>query len=161
MDTASYDISVETDGSAASETLGQFPVTDWCINALLDFVEGASVDIRIVGEQEMANANRQYRGRNGPTNVLSFPAELHPEVDSPLLGDLLICAALVEREAGEQGKSVGHHLAHLVTHGTLHLLGFDHEIGPDAEIMEAEEVRLLARIGVSDPYQGPSAQNPE
>ncbi|MDJ0654657.1 MAG: rRNA maturation RNase YbeY [Xanthomonadales bacterium] len=153
MNKASFEISVETDGAPESQALAGFPVTDWCINALRDFVAGGGVDIRIVDEPEMSATNRQYRGREGPTNVLSFPAELHPDVESPLLGDLLICAPLVEREAREQGKSTEDHLAHLVTHGALHLLGYDHENDEDAAGMEAEEARLLARIGVSNPYQ--------
>lgn len=108
--------------------------------------------IRIVGETESAQLNRQYRHKSGPTNVLSFPTTLPEGLALPLLGDLVICAAVVNREAVEQGKSRAAHWAHMVVHGSLHLLGFDHIRNRDASKMEAEEVKILRKLGFGDPY---------
>jgi len=108
--------------------------------------------IRIVDEAESAALNRDYRHREGPTNVLSFPFLAPPPVQSPLIGDLVICAPLVAREAAEQGKTLQAHWAHLVVHGVLHLLGHDHLNEPDAEAMEALERRILASLNYPDPY---------
>ena len=96
--------------------------------------------------------NRDFRGKDYATNVLSFPTDLSPEVKSPLIGDLAICAPVVAREAEEQGKRLRDHYAHMVIHGTLHLLGHDHVDDHDAERMEALETRLLAALGIADPY---------
>jgi probable rRNA maturation factor len=108
--------------------------------------------IRIVDAAESATLNRSYRHREGPTNVLSFPFLAPPPVRSPLLGDLVICAPLVAREAAEQGKALSAHWAHLVVHGVLHLLGHDHLTETEAQTMEALERRILAGLDVSDPY---------
>lgn len=113
---------------------------------------GAILTIRIVDDDESAALNLQYRHKNGPTNVLSFPAELPDEVDLPLLGDLVICAPLVETEAEAQNKSAEAHWAHLVIHGTLHLLGYDHLEEDEAEEMEALEIELLKSLGYANPY---------
>jgi len=112
----------------------------------------AEVSIRIVGAREGRALNRRYRGRDYATNVLSFPAELPSGIQSPLLGDIVICAPVLAREAREQGKSVRDHYAHLTVHGVLHLLGFDHQNDRDAAQMEALEKRVLARLGINDPY---------
>ena len=112
----------------------------------------AEVAIRIVGTEEGQALNRDYRGKDYATNVLSFPAELPPGVDLPLLGDLAICAPVVVREASEQGKHPRDHWAHLTIHGTLHLLGYDHLEDAEAEAMEALETRILAGLGIADPY---------
>lgn len=104
--------------------------------------------IRIVGEREMAELNGQWRGRDYPTNVLSFA------YDTPgLIGDVVICAAVVAREAREQGKAPRAHWAHMVVHGCLHLIGYDHEREDDAARMEAAERALLAELGFPDPYR--------
>ena len=116
--------------------------------------KAAEVAIRIVDTDEGLALNRQYRGRDYATNVLSFPAELPPGVDLPLLGDLVICAPVVNREAAEQGKKPVDHWAHMTVHGTLHLLGYDHIEDAEAEAMESLETRILAGLGISDPYQG-------
>ncbi len=110
------------------------------------------VDVRIVGTEESRALNGRWRGRDAPTNVLAFPADLPPAVDVPLLGDLVICADVVAREAREQGKAAEAHWAHLTVHGTLHLLGFDHRDDAEAAVMEGEERRLLAELGYPDPY---------
>ena len=114
--------------------------------------KAAEVAIRIVDTDEGLALNRQYRGRDYATNVLSFPAELPPGVDLPLLGDLVICAPVVNREAAEQGKKPVDHWAHMTVHGTLHLLGYDHIEDAEAEAMESLETRILAGLGISDPY---------
>ncbi|MBA4503471.1 rRNA maturation RNase YbeY [Marinobacterium marinum] len=108
--------------------------------------------IRIVDEEESQALNAEYRGKDKPTNVLSFPFEVPPGVPVTLLGDLIICAAVVAREAEEQQKAALHHWAHMVVHGTLHLLGFDHINDDEAEEMEALERDLLARLDIADPY---------
>jgi len=106
--------------------------------------------IRVVGTGESRALNARWRGRDRPTNVLSFPAS--PELAGSQIGDIVVCAPLVAREAREQGKALAAHWAHMVVHGTLHLLGFDHERARDAKRMETRERALLARIGVADPY---------
>jgi probable rRNA maturation factor len=114
--------------------------------------KGTEVSVRIVDAEEGQALNLQYRGRDYATNVLSFPVELPPGVDLPLIGDLVICAPVVAREAAEQGKKPAHHWAHLTVHGTLHLLGYDHIDEAEAEAMEALETKVLAGLGISDPY---------
>lgn len=114
------------------------------------------ITLRVVGEAESADLNRRYRGRAGPTNVLAFPAEaMLPAAaqEHAPLGDLAVCAALVEAEAAEQGKSLQAHWAHVVIHGALHLVGYDHESEAEAAVMEARERVLLAQFGVADPYR--------
>ncbi len=111
------------------------------------------ISIVLVDEPEGRAYNLQYRGRDYATNVLSFPVELPPGVRSPLLGDLVICAPVIAREAAEQRKLLSDHYAHMVIHGTLHLLGHDHIDDADAERMEALERRILARLEIADPYR--------
>lgn len=118
--------------------------------------------VRVVGEAEGAALNQRWRGRSGATNVLSFPAGSMPELPGQPrhLGDLVLCAPVLRREAAAQGKPEASHWAHLLVHGTLHLLGLDHETAAEAEAMEALEVRLLATLGIPDPYatdQAPAA----
>jgi probable rRNA maturation factor len=111
--------------------------------------------IRVVGAAESRKLNRTWRGKDKPTNVLSFPAlpVLHGQHElAPELGDLAICAPVVAREAREQGKPAQAHWAHMVVHGVLHLLGYDHEVDRDARLMEAREADILAGLGYSNPY---------
>lgn len=112
----------------------------------------AEVNVLITDADTGRALNRDFRGKDCATNVLSFPTDLPPEVKSPLIGDLAICAPVVSREAAEQGKRLRDHYAHMVIHGTLHLLGHDHVDDHDAERMEALETRLLAALGIADPY---------
>ena len=125
----------------------------WVAAALDGRIREADLAIRIVDAKEGRALNRHYRGKDYATNVLSFPAELPEGVKLPLLGDLVICAPVVAREAKEQGKTVAAHYAHLTVHGTLHLLGWDHEDEREAEAMEQLEREILAELGIEDPYR--------
>ena len=119
---------------------------------------GSEVSIRIVGETESREMNLNYRRKDSATNVLAFPSGL-PEIedwpeDTPVpLGDLVICAPVVEREAAEQGKDLAHHWGHMLVHGTLHLLGYDHQTDAQAQKMESIEVKILDSGGVPNPYE--------
>ncbi|MFO1420238.1 MAG: rRNA maturation RNase YbeY [Candidatus Competibacteraceae bacterium] len=115
----------------------------------------AELTIRIVNEAESTALNETYRHKQGPTNVLSFPFEIPPGIGSSLLGDVVICAPVVLREAVVQGKSPEAHWAHLVAHGVLHLLGYDHDEA-QAEAMESLEIRILEGLGYPDPYGDPN-----
>ena len=112
----------------------------------------AELTVRIVDETESAELNRRYRGKHGPTNVLSFTYDVPAEVESGLLGDLVICAPVVAREARAQGKPEQAHWAHMLVHGMLHLLGYDHIDAAEARQMEQREIALLAQLGFADPY---------
>lgn len=114
--------------------------------------KATELSIRIVDAKEGRTLNRDYRGKDYATNVLSFPVELPPGVKLPLIGDLVICAPVVAREAAEQGKHARDHWAHMTVHGVLHLLGYDHIEDDEAEAMEALETRILAGLGIDDPY---------
>jgi probable rRNA maturation factor len=111
----------------------------------------AEVAIRIVGEDEGRELNRDYRGKDYPTNVLTFVYDdLPPEAG--LMGDLVLCAPVVEKEAAEQGIPLEAHYAHLTVHGVLHLQGFDHEDDAEAQIMENRESQIVIKLGYADPY---------
>ncbi|WP_355581410.1 rRNA maturation RNase YbeY [Xanthomonas cannabis] len=130
----------------------------WVAAALKGRIREADLAVRVVDKKEGCSLNHHYRGKDYATNVLSFPAEL-PEglpkgIKMPLLGDLVICAPVVAREAAEQGKSLAAHYAHLTVHGTLHLLGWDHEDEKEADAMEQLEREILADLGIDDPYAG-------
>tara|TARA_B100001109_G_scaffold254581_2_gene254738 strand:- start:113226 stop:113705 length:480 start_codon:yes stop_codon:yes gene_type:complete len=114
--------------------------------------EEPELTIRLVAEEESRQLNSEYRGKDNPTNVLSFPFDAPPEVPLELLGDLIICAQVVRQEAIEQGKSADAHWAHMVVHGCLHLLGYDHIKDDEAEEMENLERQILATLGYPDPY---------
>ncbi|WP_423821333.1 rRNA maturation RNase YbeY [Salinisphaera sp. SPP-AMP-43] len=123
------------------------------IDAQTDMV---SLDVRIVDEAESADLNGRYRDKPYATNVLSFPADARlPGFRA--LGDLVICRPVIVAEANDQGKSLDAHFTHMVVHGSLHLLGFDHIGDDEAEIMEAAERRVMARLGYADPYAAPQA----
>lgn len=124
-----------------------------CVEAALaGRVARGEVLVRVVDEAESAELNLNYRGKSGPTNVLSFPFEPPPGIPSSLLGDLIICAPVVRREAREQDKPARAHWSHMLVHGCLHLLGYDHQNDDDAERMEALEVAVLRELGIDDPY---------
>ena len=123
----------------------------WVETALREH-DVAELSLRLVDRDESQELNSRYRGKDKPTNVLSFPAELPPGLDIALLGDIVICAPLVGEEAEAQHKSRQAHWAHLVIHGVLHLLGHDHQDEQEAAEMEAIEVELLASLGYGNPY---------
>jgi len=125
----------------------------WVSAALQGRKDEAELCIRLVDESESQTLNHQYRGKDKPTNVLSFPFEVPEDIPLNLLGDLVICAEVVQREAQEQNKALHHHWAHMVIHGTLHLLGYDHINDEDAEEMEQLERDILATLDIPDPYK--------
>ena len=154
--TGSSHLKLELDLQIALEMPGLPTATDfqlWAEAALAGaaYVQDAEITIRIVNEVESAALNDTYRHKQGPTNVLSFPFEAPPAVPSSLLGDIVICAPVVLREAVSQGKPPLAHWAHLMIHGVLHLLGYDHD-EIQAEAMESLEIRILAGLGYVDPY---------
>ncbi|GAC12923.1 rRNA maturation RNase YbeY [Aliiglaciecola lipolytica] len=116
-------------------------------------IKEAEVTIRLVTSEESQMLNLTYRGKDKPTNVLSFPFEAPAEIELNLLGDLVVCADIVEQEAQQQNKQLSHHWAHMIVHGTLHLLGFDHENDDEAHTMESLERQILTKLGIDDPYQ--------
>lgn len=125
----------------------------WVAAALPADKAHMEVTIRVVGMAESQALNAQYRHIDKPTNVLSFPSDLPPDVEVPLLGDLVICAPVVESEAHAQGKELDAHWAHMVVHGTLHLLGHDHIDDLQADTMERLETDILASLNYAPPYE--------
>lgn len=124
----------------------------WVNTALQSENKAYELTIRLVDREESQQLNYQYRNKNSPTNVLSFPFEAPVGIELDLLGDLVICAEVVKQQATEQNKPLSAHWAHMVIHGCLHLLGFDHINEQEAETMEQLEIELLASIGIADPY---------
>ena len=125
----------------------------WAESVLGDKVEHTEMAIRVVDEDEIAELNHRFRNKPGPTNVLSFACEPIEGIPMNVLGDIVVCAPIVEQEAVEQRKSIEAHWAHMIVHGVLHLLGYDHIKTADALAMEAEENRLLSGFGFSNPYE--------
>jgi len=126
----------------------------WVDKALADYSQDAEVVIRIVDTEEMTELNSQYRAKQGPTNILSFPFELPDGIEGiDLLGDLVVCAAVLEQEAKQQNKALSAHWAHIIIHGVLHLLGYDHLTDDEAIEMESKEVVLLQELHIDNPYQ--------
>ncbi|WP_459176199.1 rRNA maturation RNase YbeY [Ewingella americana] len=124
----------------------------WLDVVLPQFQEESEVTIRIVDDAESHELNMTYRGKDKSTNVLSFPFEAPPGMELPLLGDLVICRQVVEKEAEEQQKALLAHWAHMVVHGSLHLLGYDHIVDEEAEEMESIEIEIMQSLGYPDPY---------
>ena len=155
MTTPIIDLQIASENSEGLPTLEQF--THWVETALAfeaqteDFPE-TEMTIGIVDEEESQTLNREYRGKDYPTNVLSFPFEVPEGIELPLLGDLVICRQVMEREAKEQQISLASHWAHLAVHGTLHLLGYDHIEEAEAEEMEGLETQIMQKLGFEDPY---------
>ncbi len=135
----------------------QVDFEQWVAAALEGQMQEVQLTIRLVEKDESAALNAQYRDKEGPTNVLSFPFEAPPDVPLPLLGDLIICAPLVVDEAAAQGKAQRAHWAHLVVHGVLHLRGYDHIDDADALEMEDLERKIMAYLGFDDPYMDEGA----
>jgi probable rRNA maturation factor len=127
-------------------------IKSWASTVLKNRLPSASLTIKIVDEEEMILLNRTYRHKEKSTNVLSFPCQLPDFLKGDILGDIAICAPVVQREAALQNKNLQFHWAHLIVHGILHLLGYDHENESDAVVMENLEKILLEELGFPDPY---------
>lgn len=157
--TTPSEIELQLDVQLAVENDSNLPTEEqlalWATAALLNRTEyeEPEMTIRIVDEEESQELNHEYRGKDKPTNVLSFPFEAPAHVPIPLLGDLIICKQVVEREATEQGKTLTSHWAHMVVHGCLHLLGYDHIDDTEAEEMEGIEKVLMSELSFEDPYK--------
>lgn len=143
---------VDIESASAELTPGEEDLRGWIRAALTSRQEDTEISVRLVDIDEMSQLNQNFRARPGPTNVLSFPAALPEELRLPLLGDIVICAPIVRREAVEQGKSMEAHWAHMAVHGTLHLLGYDHLEEEEALTMEALETSILATLHYPCPY---------
>ncbi len=148
-------MTIDIDVQYASQAL-ELPteerIRDWVRAALAGRRGEAELVVRLVDDEEGLALNRDYRDRGYATNVLSFPFDAPPGLELPILGDLVVCAPVVLREAAEQGKRAEAHFAHMIVHGTLHLLGYDHEGDADAELMESLERDILGGLGFPDPY---------
>lgn len=145
-------VRLDFENASAQQAPSKAACKQWVSAALKTRCEKAELSLRIVDSDEMRELNKRYRGADYATNVLSFPADLPPELQLPHLGDIVICAAVVEREAEEQHKANTAHWAHMVVHGTLHLLGYDHIDNAEAEIMEALEIAILSELNFANPY---------
>ena len=148
--------SIFVDLQVATENIEGLPteeqIVQWATGAVQPEGNEVEMTVRIVDEAESHELNLTYRGKDRPTNVLSFPFECPDEVELPLLGDLVICRQVVEREAAEQEKPLMAHWAHMVVHGSLHLLGYDHIEDNEAEEMESLETQIMQGLGFDDPY---------
>ncbi len=148
--------SIFVDLQIATENIEGLPteeqIVQWATAAVQPEGDEVEMTVRIVDEVESHELNLTYRGKDRPTNVLSFPFECPDEVELPLLGDLVICRQVVEREAAEQEKPLIAHWAHMVVHGSLHLLGYDHIEDDEAEEMESLETQIMQGLGFDDPY---------
>lgn len=148
--------SIFVDLQIATENIDGLPteeqIVQWATAAVQPEGDEVEMTVRIVDEAESHELNLTYRGKDRPTNVLSFPFECPDEVELPLLGDLVICRQVVEREAAEQEKPLMSHWAHMVVHGSLHLLGYDHIEDDEAEEMESLETQIMQGLGFDDPY---------
>ncbi|MFH0257215.1 rRNA maturation RNase YbeY [Vibrio rumoiensis] len=149
-------MTIELDLQIAVEDTTDLPtevqLQQWLESTITLFQPQAEITIRIVENEESQQLNRDYRGKDKPTNVLSFPFEAPPGIEIDLLGDLIICKQVVEAEAKEQNKSLSAHWAHMVVHGSLHLLGYDHIDDDEADEMESIETEIMQKLGFEDPY---------
>jgi probable rRNA maturation factor len=143
------EVEIEDDGWASAVPAAAVLAERAAETALAGAKQLGNVAILLTGDDEVRDLNTRFRGKDSPTNVLSFPAPANPEDH---LGDIALALGVMVREAREQGKPLAHHLQHLVIHGVLHLIGYDHETDGDAERMESLERQLLAGLGVPDPY---------
>lgn len=135
----------------------QQQIQRWVDLALSENQREAELVVRIVDSEESARLNAQYRNKPVPTNILSFPFDPPASMDMNYLGDLVICASILETEAKQQGKEIAQHWAHIVIHGVLHLQGYDHIDDNDALIMEAKEIAILKKLHIKNPYLGVNA----
>ena len=146
-------LSVEVQRTVRKWAPARSDIATWAGTALGRKAAGRELGVRVVGPAESRRLNARYRGKDKPTNVLSFPAVELPAGPERPLGDLVICPDVLRVEAREQRKSLRAHWAHLVVHGTLHLVGYDHEDSADADRMERREIAVLRRLGFPNPYR--------
>lgn len=137
----------------ADDVPSESAITKWA-NRALQRTDDVELCVRIVDADEIQQLNTDYRGKDKPTNILSFAFDMTDvELDLPILGDLVICADIIRDEAAAQHKKLSAHWAHMITHGVLHLQGFDHQTDADAKIMEQKEIEILAEFGYDNPYE--------
>ena len=152
----SFDINIQRiDNTAIKLTDAQ--ILSWAKSALLPLISQAELTIRIVDAKEMQGLNNHYRHQDNPTNVLSFPSsipeELRQALGSHFIGDIILCPSVLAKESVEQAKLLEHHWAHIVIHGVLHLLGYDHIDEADEKKMQAVEIQILHQLGIDNPYE--------
>jgi probable rRNA maturation factor len=148
------DIAIEDDGWAALPNL-EMMAEQAAAAALPKGEQGKIITLLFADDETMQDLNKEWCGLDKPTNVLSFPAPKDqpvPPGELPLLGDIVLGFGICAREAEEAGKTLGNHTCHLIVHGVLHLLGYDHENDKDAEVMEAAEIKILSTLGIENPY---------
>jgi len=161
--TAQVDVQVAVDEQFVPES---GDIATWVSRAIqaAGHTDETEVSGRVVGASEMQQLNSEFREQDKPTNVISFPAGsiegLPPDAQLPL-GDIVVCASVVRSEAEKQCKAVADHWAHMMVHGTLHLLGFDHENDSDASVMEDLEIQILADHGIANPYSVSVGESPQ
>jgi probable rRNA maturation factor len=161
--TAHVDVQIADDDESVP---GSDSIAIWVSSAIqaAGSADDAEVSVRVVSADEMQHLNSEFREQEKPTNVLSFPAGkiegLPADVELPL-GDIVVCAAVVRSEAEEQDKAVADHWAHMMVHGTLHLLGYDHEENCDAAVMEGLEIQILSDLGIANPYSDSIGESPQ
>ncbi len=143
-------LSLAVQYAVAAEGMPTRPQFRRWVNAALE--REAEISLRLVDAEEGQMLNHDYRDKDYATNVLTFVFDEMPDVDLPLMGDIVLCAPVVEREAAEQGKALEAHYCHLTVHGVLHLQGYDHETDAEAEVMEAREREIVMKLGYPDPY---------
>ena len=145
---------VDIQNACDAQTVPSDDLFQQWVNSALNAVttQEFELTIRLVNSDESQQLNHQYRKKDKPTNVLSFPFEVPKGIELNLLGDLVICSSIVEQEANSQNKALFDHWAHMVVHGCLHLLGYDHINDTDADEMETLEIKILGQLSISNPY---------
>lgn len=165
MSAIALDVARDADGwdiLPEAEALAERALVEAAARAGVQLRPNAEVSLLLTGDAAIRGINKEWRGKDAPTNVLSFPA-VPPEklARAPFLGDIAVAFETVQREAAAEGKLLADHFSHLVVHGFLHLLGYDHETDPEAEAMEALETRILAALGIADPYADEDSAAPD
>jgi len=155
--TITVDVSISDSIESADEVPDPSQFQSWASAAYLEN-NSAIVSLLINSADEIQQLNKEYRGKDKSTNVLSFPMQSPEEVDICLLGDVVLCAEVIKQEAEQQAKTEASHWAHMVVHGMLHLQGYDHIKDDEAQIMEQLEIKILKNIGVDSPYQQLSSE---
>lgn len=151
--TMNYQIDLQNASTQAKLIPNEQDFKSWVLAALQEVVDKAEVTIRLVDEEEGAKLNQTFRNKPYATNVLSFPFFDSQQFGLDLLGDIVICVPVVLQEAHDQNKAIASHFAHMVVHGVLHLLGYDHIQDDDAQEMEGLEIKILGKLGFPNPYQ--------